>query len=105
MESGLIKIESKRDYLWLALYEFIGSTIFLLGINFSNGQGLIVGLSLFIACLITARIGGGHFNGGVTLAVYIIERKWKANLPIAVLVWIVDILGCYTGILIAAGLQ
>ena len=74
MEQGTIELKTYKDWLWLALYEYIGTTIFLLGINFSGGNGAIVACSLFIACIITARIGGGHFNGGVTLAVYLIER-------------------------------
>lgn len=104
MEPGTIKIRNWADYLWLALFEFIGTAIFLLGINFSAGNVAIVGLSLFIAAVITGRVGGGHFNGGVTVAIYIIERKWKKNLPIMFTILIADILGAYVGILLAIGL-
>ena len=76
MEPGTIQIKGKSDYAWIALYEFIGTAIFLLGINFSNGNVAVVGLSLFIAAILTGRIGGGHFNAGVTVAIYIVERKW-----------------------------
>ena len=62
--------------IWLAVFEFLGTAIFLLGINFSGGAGPIVALSLFIAAILTGRVGGAHFNGGVTLAVYIVEGKW-----------------------------
>lgn len=105
MEKGTIELRTIKDWIWLGLYEYIGTTIFLFGINFSSGSAGLVALSLFIACIITARIGGGHFNGGVTLAVYLVEGQWKKNLPIAVLTWIVDLLGAYTGIGLAAALQ
>jgi glycerol uptake facilitator-like aquaporin len=60
---------------------------------------------LFIACILTARVGGGHFNMAVTLGVYIVEGKhWKRNIPIALTVIVADILGGYTGIAIACGL-
>ena len=105
MEPGTLKIEGTRSYLWIALYEFLGSAIFLLGINFSNGSSIVVGLSLFIAAVLTGRMGGGHFNAGVTVAVYLIERKWRKNLPVMIVIIIADIMGAYTGILIAIGLQ
>ncbi len=42
----------------------------------------------------------------VTVGVYIVEgRNWKKNLPIAIIVIIADILGGYTGIAVACGLQ
>lgn len=65
----------------------------------------VVGLSLFIAAIMTGRIGGGHFNMGVTVAIYIIEQKWKKNLPVAIVIILADIMGAYTGILLAIGLQ
>lgn len=105
MEPGTIQLRTKFDWMWLALYEFIGTAIFLLGINFSNGSALVVGLSWFIAAILTGRVGGAHFNASVTVAVYIVEGKWKKNLPILFLIIVVDILGAYAGILIAMGLQ
>jgi hypothetical protein len=105
MEPGTIEVKTLKDYLWLGLFEFIGSAIFLLGINFSEGNAGVVAFSLFIAVILCGRVGGGHYNGSVTLAIYMIERKWAKNLPIAVTIWIVDILGAYFGILLAASLQ
>lgn len=64
--------------------------------------------SLFIAIIITGRVGGGHFNAGVTTAVFIVtttKENWKKNIQIALIVIIADILGAYTGIAIACGLQ
>jgi glycerol uptake facilitator-like aquaporin len=101
MEDGIIRITDTRSYLKLFLFEYIGTAIFLLGINYSGGQGYIVASSIFIAAILTGRIGGAHFNGGVTLAVYIVEGKWRKNISIAGTVWIADILGAYTGIGVA----
>jgi glycerol uptake facilitator-like aquaporin len=98
-------VKTSRDLAWLAVFEFVGTAIFLLGINFSGGEPGIVALSIFIAAILTGRVGGAHFNGGVTLAVYIIEAKWSKNLPIAIIIWIADLLGAYAGIGIAALLQ
>ena len=105
MEPGTIKLQRPKDWGWLFLFEFVGTAIFLLGINFSNGSPVVVGFSLFIAIIIAGRVGGGHYNGSVTVSIYIIEQKWKKNLPIMVLIIIADILGAYTGILLAMALQ
>src|SRR5690606_23137106 len=74
-------------------------------INFSNGSNLVVGLSLFIAIILAGRVGGGHYNGSVTVAIYIIESKWKKNLPVMLFIILADILGAYVGILLAMALQ
>ncbi len=37
MEKGTIELKTKADWCWLALYEYLGTTIFLLGINYSGG--------------------------------------------------------------------
>ena len=105
MEPGTINLNLKHAYRWLFFYEFLGTALFLIGINYSHGSVLVVGLSLFIAAMITGRVGGGHFNAGVTLAVYLIERKWKANCKPFWVIIFADILGAYTGIFIAIVLQ
>ena len=102
MEKGIIQVKEKKDLLWLAIFEFIGTAIFLLGINFSDGVSQIVALSIFIAAILTGRVGGAHFNAGVTIAVYIIEGKWRKNLPTAAVIITADIFGAYAGIGIAA---
>jgi glycerol uptake facilitator-like aquaporin len=88
--------------LKLAFFEFLGTAIFLFGINYSHGDAFNVACSLFIAAILTGRVGGAHFNAGVTLAVYIVEARWRYNLPIAATVIVVDILGAYFGIGLSA---
>lgn len=73
MEPGVIKIISKRDYFWLALYEVLGTTLFLLGINYSENDASYVAFALFLAIILCGKVGGGHFNGAVTLGVYMTE--------------------------------
>ena len=73
MESGLLALESKKSYIFLALYEFLGQIIFLVGINCSQNSPEVCALGLFIACTLTGRVCGGHFNGAITLGVYIVE--------------------------------
>lgn len=37
MEPGIRKIESFKDILWIGLFEFVGTLIFLAGIQWSAG--------------------------------------------------------------------
>jgi len=45
----------------------------LLSVNCANNNSAVVGVGFFIAATLTGRVSGGHFNGAVTLAVYIVE--------------------------------
>lgn len=63
----------------------------------------IVGVSIFIAAILTGRVGGGHFNMAVTIAVYIMEYKnWRQNIPIALTIIFADIAGGFFGCLVKA---
>ena len=101
MESGVISLESWKSYIFLALYEFLGQIVFLVGINCSQNSAEVCAFGLFIACTLTGRVCGGHFNGAITLGVYLVEGKWVRNLPIAILIWMVDVLGAFTAMGIA----
>ena len=48
---------------------------------------------IFMAGILTGRISGAHFNGAVTLTIYLIEGKWKENLPIAGVTALADFIG------------
>lgn len=94
MEPGTRKVEGFRDLLWIGLFEFVGTTIFLAGIQWAAGNPAVIGCSIFIACIITGRVGGGQVNAAVTVAVYIVEyRHWKRNIPIAITAIIAQLAG------------
>lgn len=97
MEPGTRHIKSYDDLIWIALFECLGTFIFLFGISFSQGQAYMVAGSLFIAAFMTGRVGGGHYNAGVTLAVYIVEKKWLENLAPMLIIMLADLTGAYAG--------
>jgi len=78
----------------------LGTFIALVGVNCAVNNAAVVGVGFFIAATLTGRVCGGHFNGAVTLAVYICEGRWKENLPIAALILLVDLLGAYFAMLL-----
>ena len=104
MEQGLVKNHRLRSYLYMALYEFFGCLLFIVGINCSQNDASVAALGLFIAATLTGRLSGGHFNMAVTLAVYVVEGKWMANIGIALSVAIIDILGAFTGMMLSIGI-
>jgi glycerol uptake facilitator-like aquaporin len=104
MEQGLIKNPIFLSYLYMAMYEFFGMVLFLVGINCSQNDASVAALGLFVAATLTGRVSGGHFNMAVTLAVYVVEGKWLQNLRVAVVIVIIDLLGAFTAMLISIGL-
>lgn len=104
MEKGLIKKPKLRSYLFMALYEYFGMVLFLVGINCSGNDASVASLGLFVAATLTGRVSGGHFNMAITFAVYVMEGKFRKNFSIALIVMIIDILGAFTAMVISAGL-
>jgi len=89
----------------MALYEFLGTFIALVGVNCAVNNAAVVGVGFFIAATLTGRVCGGHFNGAVTLAVYICEARWKENLPIALIIILVDLMGAYAAMAVCLAMQ
>jgi glycerol uptake facilitator-like aquaporin len=104
MEQGLIKKPKLRSYLFMALFEFFGMVLFLVGINCSGNDASVAALGLFVAATLTGRVSGGHFNMAITFAVYVMEGKFKKNISIALAVMIIDIIGASTAMVISSGL-
>jgi glycerol uptake facilitator-like aquaporin len=103
MEKGLIKQPKLKNYLFMVLYEYFGMVLFIVALNCSRNNAAVAALGLFVAATLTGRVSGGHFNMAITFAVYLMEGKFKKNLPIALLVIITDIIGAFTGMAIAIG--
>jgi len=54
-------------------------------------------IGLFSAILICDRVSGAHFNNAVSVAIYFMEGKWKANLKLFILTNIAEIIGALIG--------
>ena len=90
-----------RNFFFLSLYEFIGTLIALLSVNCSQGNAAVIAIGIFVAATLTGRVCGGHFNAAVTISIYICEKKWLRNLPVALIVIVVDILGAYAAMVLS----
>lgn len=96
MEPGTLRVRSKQDLMWIAIYEVIGTFILLTAIQLSNGINAgppQVCACIFMAGIFACRVSGAHFNPSVTLVIYLIEAKWKENLPIALTIFVSDLIG------------
>lgn len=101
MEPGTLKAKSNLDLLYIGIYEFYGTFILLCALNTANGflVPLEIGICLFIGLIIAGGISGGHFNGAVTLGIYLLEGKWKENILTALVIFIADLIGGFAGLL------
>ena len=97
MESGNITLHNLRWYLILFLYEYLGTIILFVGINFSFGNPIYVVGCLFMACIMTGRNTGAHFNMAFSLTVYLLEGKFKAKWKCLLTYFLAEISGGYTG--------
>lgn len=87
----------------MALYEFFGMTLFLVGVNCSLNDASVAALGLFIAATLTGRLSGGHFNMAITTAVYVVEAKWLQNLKVALSIILIDLCGAFIAMAISRG--
>ena len=94
MESeGLFTQISWKTFFFLAIYEFAGTFIALVGVNCAQNDAAVAAAGFFIAATLTGRVCGGHFNSAITLAVYITEGKWVRNISICLLIMTIDFCG------------
>eukprot|EP00347_Sterkiella_histriomuscorum_P017936 403347415 len=94
-----------KSLLFMAIYEFLGTFIALVCVNCAVNNAAVVGVGFFIAATLTGRVCGGHFNGAVTLAVYLCEARWCENLPIALIIVVVDLMGAYAAMAVCLAMQ
>lgn len=96
MEAGTLRVKSRIDLLWIGSFELFGTMMLLISINLSNGLNAgpaQVCACIFFISMLTCKITGGHYNPSVTLTVYLLEGKWKKNLPIALTILVAEIIG------------
>lgn len=102
MEPLVLKPRKKNHYAWIFLFEFIGTSIMLFAVLLCEGNVFVAILMIYIAIVICGKYSGAHFNGAVTLTIYVLEHKnWRKNLKIALTYWTAEICGSYFGITIA----
>jgi hypothetical protein len=82
MESHTIFLRSQTDYLIVFAYEFLGTLLLTISMNFGLGEPDVIAAGIFIAVILTFKITGSHFGAGISIGIYILEGKWIENLKI-----------------------
>lgn len=77
MEAGNFKLDTLRGYIYLFIYEVFGTALLFIAINFSKGNNIITLSGIYAACILTCKQTGAHFNMGLSLAVFIVEDKFR----------------------------
>lgn len=76
MEPGILNPRDNIDILYLFLYETVGTFLLVTGVSMANGltdAPFVIISFLFLIISITGRVSGAHFNGAVTIGIYVIE--------------------------------
>ena len=71
------------------LYEFIGTALVVTAFNLSSHSAAVRAMVYAGAFLFAYQISGGHFNPATSLAVFIVEHKYKEQLAYLITVMIV----------------
>lgn len=73
----------RRNFVWVILYEFIGTLLLAASINYSSmlikaedGGAYAPPITLFCIIMMIGPVSGGHVNPAVTTAVF----TWKGEL-------------------------
>jgi glycerol uptake facilitator-like aquaporin len=97
MEEGNLTLKTAKWYFYLWFYEFIGTIYLFTGINFSQGDPIYVVGCIFMACIVTGRCTGGHFNMAFSLTIYLLEGKFLAKWKCLLTYFFGEICGGYMG--------
>ena len=103
MESGTLKPETFFDLIHLFVYEAAGTFILMNAISLASGELaiLIIPFALFVSIVLFGRITGGHFNGAVTLGIFIIEGNWAKNLKVMIVYFAGQLTGSYLALILS----
>ncbi len=72
MEINNLEVKTKGDYFVLGVYEFIGTAMLTIAMNFAAGRADIMASGIFVAIVLTFKMTGSHLNGGISLGIYIL---------------------------------
>ena len=75
--------------LWrVAVYEFLGTCIFVTAICFKSTDAWTVPLALFSAFCFTQKVSCGHFNPATSLGVLVGRAHWDRMLMLVAGYWV-----------------
>lgn len=83
MESSY-KPKNLKELILFGVLEFFGTFMILNAINHTNGKAEIVCATVFLVSVLICRITGAHYNPALSIAIYVIERRWRENLPVLI---------------------
>ena len=86
----------------MAVYELVGTALFMYLLIVSMADDVAVPLALFILILLFGGVTGGSFNPAVTLGVYVNEREWTKNLWFTFVILTAQFVGAMFGLGLAA---
>ena len=104
METG--KTSSNSEMAKALFYEFCGTAFITYVFNLSSSSSLAQpdyfarAIAYFIGFIIAVGVSGAHFNPATSLAVFIINRKYKEHSKYLGLVFCAQILGSLAGLFV-----
>lgn len=104
METGKSSFEmGQRSGFYTAIcYEMLGSAIVTWAYNLGYKNTTLRAVAYLVGYLFAVNVSGAHFNPATSVAVYLTEKDQKQkNLRYLIVVIIMQLVGCYFGILVS----
>lgn len=80
-------------------FEFMGTMGVVYAFNFTANNYFQRACAYFCFWILAVAISGAHFNPATTLAVYLAEAKFGAQIGRLLLYWLFQLMGAFAGIL------
>jgi glycerol uptake facilitator-like aquaporin len=103
-EKNETSTESSNDLLKQAVYEMIGTFMFMSVIYYCKGDVAKFVFGFWVILTIFSQLSGAHVNPAVTLGFYIYEQKYSEGLNKLLLFWLAQFLGAFLGATVTKGL-
>lgn len=88
-----------KELAVIGFLEAMGTAILLIGVNFNNGNPLVLAAAILTGAILSGKLTGAHFNCAVTIGVFITEdaSKRRGNIKLALVLMVSQIIGAWVG--------
>jgi len=96
MEPDTIPASKCKNYVVVCAYEFIGTLIYLVAVNFTGYDPFNMAILLLLTYQFGESTSGAHFNPAISLMFYLISNDLQKNAKIFLLMTLSQVVGAFT---------
>ena len=82
----------------VCLYEFIGTSFLVYAVLASGGNNIAVAFTVLTLIIVSGPVSGAHFNPAVSMGVWVMNKKWRHDLPLFFMILLSEFAGGLLGV-------